>query len=167
VFDIVEQFQQNMYLWMMLEDRSSQQTAKNRRKTLDSLLSRETHLYYSKYAQSLPLQSINPRACFCLISMVLLVKHKENMKWCMMNPNTLQQNLCQCKAHEDLILPEYALYWWMMGVRIIRVKSFIPSHAIDNIGYLLFCISVRYKNNSGYLHTSVTRWYPTRCCGIS
>jgi len=75
----------------------------------------------------------------------------------MMNPNTLQQNLRQCKAHEDLILPEYALYLWMMGVRIIRVKSFIPSHAIENICYLLFCISVRYKNNSGYLHTSVTR----------
>jgi hypothetical protein len=43
----------------------------------------------------------------------------------------------------------------MMRVQIIRVKSFIPSHAIDNIGYPLFCISVRYKNNSGYLHSSV------------
>jgi len=60
VFDIVEQFQQNMYLWMMLEDRSSQQTVKKkeRKKKKESIRlfapQGNTFVYYSKYAKAFP-----------------------------------------------------------------------------------------------------------------
>jgi len=58
VFDIVEQFQQNMYLWMMLEDRSSQQTAKKKKKKKENIRlfapQGNTFVYYSKYAKAFP-----------------------------------------------------------------------------------------------------------------
>ena len=49
---------------MMLEDRSSQQTAKNRRKTLDSLLPRETHLYTTVNMQKPSLTEYKPKSMF-------------------------------------------------------------------------------------------------------
>ena len=56
MFDIVEQFQQNMYLWMMLEDRSSQQTAKKKKEENIRLFAPQgnTFVYYSKYAKAFP-----------------------------------------------------------------------------------------------------------------
>ena len=55
MFDIVEQFQQNMYLWMMLEDRSSQQTAKKKKENIRLFAPQgNTFEYYSKYAKAFP-----------------------------------------------------------------------------------------------------------------
>ena len=50
---------------MMLEDKSSQQTAKKRRrKTLDSLLPRETHLYTTVNMQKPSLTEYKPKSMF-------------------------------------------------------------------------------------------------------
>jgi len=49
---------------MMLEDRSSQQTAKKKRKTLDSLLPRETHLYTTVNMQKPSLTEYKPKSMF-------------------------------------------------------------------------------------------------------